>query len=58
MEGSAIVYRVYPVSRITGEGRTEFLGRRGPGRGGGGVDKEGGAGGGGVYSILRMAVVV
>ena len=25
MEGNASVYQVYPVSRITGEGRAEFL---------------------------------
>ena len=33
VEGNASVYQVYPVSRVTGEGRTECGGR---GRGGGG----------------------
>ena len=31
MEGDASVYQVYPVSRITGEGRAEFLRRGGLG---------------------------
>ena len=31
MEGNASVYQVYPVSRITGEGRAEFLRAWGPG---------------------------
>ena len=31
MEGNASVYQVYPVSRITGEGRVEFLRAWGPG---------------------------
>ena len=42
MEGSASVYQVYPVSRLTGEGRAEFL--RAWGHGG---EQEEGAGGGG-----------
>ena len=58
MEGNAFVYQVYPVSRITGEGRAEFSRAWGPGfeqegagRGGGGTqsgrgndDKSGGCG--------------
>ena len=31
MEGNASVYQVYPVSRITHEGRAEFLRAWGPG---------------------------
>ena len=31
MEGNASVYQVCPVSRITGEGRAEFLRAWGPG---------------------------
>ena len=31
MEGNAFVYQVNPVSRITGEGRAEFLRTWGPG---------------------------
>ena len=31
VEGNASVYQVYPVSRITGEGRAEFLRAWGPG---------------------------
>ena len=31
MEGNASVYQAYPVSRITGEGRAEFLRAWGPG---------------------------
>ena len=41
MEGNASVYRVNPTSRITGEGRAEFLMTWGPV-----FDKKGGAGGG------------
>ena len=40
MEGNASVYQVYPVSRITGEGRAEFLRTWGPG-----FDQEGAGGG-------------
>ena len=49
MEGKASVYQVYPVSRITGEGRAEFFKAWGPG-----FEQEGagaGAGTGGGNSI-------
>ena len=42
MEGNASVYQVYPVSRIAGEGRAEFLRAWGDG-----IEQEG-AGEGGV----------
>ena len=42
VEGNASVYQVNPVSRITGEGRAEFLRTWGPG-----FDHEGA--GGGIY---------
>ena len=45
MEGNASVYKVYPVSRITGEGRAAFLRSWGAG-----CEQEG-AGGGGDNSI-------
>ena len=41
MEGNASVYQVNPVSRMTGEGRAEFLRAWGPG-----FDQEAGGGGG------------
>ena len=41
VEGNASVYQVYPVSRITGVGRAEFLRAWGPG-----FDQEGAGGGG------------
>ena len=47
MDGNALVYQVYPVRRITGEGRAEFLGAWGPGfeqEGAGGEGGEGRAG--------------
>ena len=34
VEGNASVYQLYPVSRTTGQGRTEFLRAWGPGAGG------------------------
>ena len=46
MEGNASVYQVYPVSRITGEGRAEFLRAWGHGfeqEGAGGRGRVGGA---------------
>ena len=43
MEGNALVYQVYPVSRITGEGRAEFLRAWGHG-----FEQEGAGGGGGM----------
>ena len=47
MEGKASVYQVYPVSRITGEGRAEFLWAWAPGFeqevAGGGGERTGGA---------------
>ena len=50
VEGNASVYQVYPVSRVTGEERAEFLGR-----GGMGLNKrEGGEGGmGGATQNVR-----
>ena len=42
VEGNASVYQVYPVSRITGEGRAENLRASGPR-----FEQEGAAGGGG-----------
>ena len=41
MEGNASVYKVYPVCRITGEVRAEFLRAWGPG-----FEQEGAGGGG------------
>ena len=41
MEGNASVYQVYPVSRITGEGRAETSRAWGPG-----FEQEGAGGGG------------
>ena len=46
VEGNASVYQSNPVSRITGEGRAEFLGTWGPG-----FDQEGAGGGRGGKSI-------
>ena len=40
MDGSALFYQVYPVSRITGEGRAEFLEAWGAG-----FEQEGATGG-------------
>ena len=51
VEGNASVYHVYPVGRITGEGRVEFLRTRGPG-----VDQKGAGGGrgtGGASQFVR-----
>ena len=45
MEGSASVKRVYPVSRITDEGRVGFSGALGPGIEQGGATGRGAAGG-------------
>ena len=45
VEGNASVYQVYPVSRITGEGRAEFLGAWWPGFEQEGAGGRGGAGG-------------
>ena len=42
MEGNALVYQEYPVSRISGEGRAEFLRAWGPG-----FEQEGAGEGGG-----------
>ena len=47
MEGNASVYQVYPVSRITGEGRAEFL----RAWGGPGFEQEGGGTGGATQSV-------
>ena len=55
MEGNASVYEVYPVSRITGEGRAEVLREWGPGfeqEGAGGVGV-GGVGTGGAGQFVR-----
>ena len=53
MEGNASVYQVNPVSRITGEGRVEFLRTWGPG-----LDQEGAVGGGGGGGTGRVAQFV
>ena len=48
MEGNASVYQVYPVSRITGEGRAEFLRAWGHG-----FEREGAGGGGRMNSATQ-----
>ena len=54
MEGNASVYQVNPVSRITGEGRAEFLRTWGPGFNQEGV--RGGGGGAGRAGQLNLCV--
>ena len=51
MEGTASVYRVNPVSRISGEGRAEFLRTWGPDF----DQKGGGRAGGGENPLLKKA---
>ena len=53
VEGNVSVYQVNPVSRITGEGKAEFLKTWGPG-----FDQEGagGAGGAGRAGQLNLCV--
>ena len=53
MEGNASVYHVNPVSRITGEGRAEFLRTWGPGFVQEGAGGGGGAGTGGAAQSVR-----
>ena len=48
MEGNAAVYQVYPVSRITGAGRAEFLRAWGHG-----FEQEGTGGEGGATQFVR-----
>ena len=53
MEGNASVYQVNPVSRITGEGRAEFLRTWGPG-----FDQEGARGTGGAGRAVQLNLCV
>ena len=49
MEGNASIYKVNPVSRMTGEGRAEFLRTWGPG-----FDQKGAGGGkGGISNCFK-----
>ena len=51
MEGNASVYQVNPVSRVSGEGRAEFLRTRGPDFDQKGGGREGGGGRGRVGQV-------
>ena len=56
MEGNTSVYQVYPVSRITGEGRAEFVRAWGPGFEQEGAGGEGGGGRAGQLNLCAEAI--